>query len=96
MPQSPMPSEPEIRQFLKICSEFYPDDAVEAPIAQQRLWYDLLCARFDRPLPVQYVEWLGKTLRGDFGESIYFKTAAAPLIGRISHQRLATQPASCQ
>ncbi|MGB2815705.1 MAG: ABC transporter permease [Burkholderiaceae bacterium] len=35
---------------------------------------------FDRPLPVQYVEWLGKTLRGDFGESIYFKTPAAPLI----------------
>jgi ABC-type dipeptide/oligopeptide/nickel transport system permease component len=35
---------------------------------------------FDRPLPVQYVEWLGKTLRGDFGESIYFRTPAAPLI----------------
>ena len=35
---------------------------------------------FDRPLPVQYVEWLGKTVRGDFGESIYFKTPAAPLI----------------
>lgn len=51
MPRSPMPSEPEILQFLKICSEFYPDDAVEAPIAQQRRWYDDLCARFDRPLP---------------------------------------------
>jgi ABC-type dipeptide/oligopeptide/nickel transport system permease component len=35
---------------------------------------------FDRPLPVQYAEWLGKTLRGDFGESIYFKQPAAPLI----------------
>ena len=35
---------------------------------------------FDRPLPVQYVDWLGKTLRGDLGESIYFKTPAAPLI----------------
>jgi ABC-type dipeptide/oligopeptide/nickel transport system permease component len=35
---------------------------------------------FDRPLPVQYADWLGKTLRGDFGESIYFKTPAAPLI----------------
>jgi peptide/nickel transport system permease protein len=35
---------------------------------------------FDRPLPVQYAEWLGKTLTGDFGESIYFKTPAAPLI----------------
>jgi peptide/nickel transport system permease protein len=35
---------------------------------------------FDRPLPVQYVAWLGQTLRGDLGESIYFKTPAAPLI----------------
>jgi peptide/nickel transport system permease protein len=35
---------------------------------------------FDRPLPIQYVDWLGRTLRGDFGESIYFKTPAAPLI----------------
>lgn len=35
---------------------------------------------FDRPLPVQYAEWLGRTLRGDLGESIYFKTAAGPLI----------------
>jgi ABC-type dipeptide/oligopeptide/nickel transport system permease component len=35
---------------------------------------------FDRPLPVQYADWLGKTLRGDFGESIYFKQPAAPLI----------------
>jgi len=35
---------------------------------------------FDRPLPVQYVDWLGRTLRGDLGESIYFKTAAGPLI----------------
>ncbi|NLD67892.1 MAG: ABC transporter permease [Limnobacter sp.] len=35
---------------------------------------------FDRPLPVQYAEWLGKSLRGDLGESIYFKSPAAPLI----------------
>ncbi|MFN5881865.1 MAG: ABC transporter permease [Burkholderiales bacterium] len=35
---------------------------------------------FDRPLPVQYADWLSRTLRGDLGESIYFKTAAGPLI----------------
>lgn len=35
---------------------------------------------FDRPLPVQYLEWLGKALHGDFGDSIYFKTPAGPLI----------------
>jgi peptide/nickel transport system permease protein len=35
---------------------------------------------FDRPLPIQYLDWLGKSIRGDFGDSIYFKTPAAPLI----------------
>jgi len=34
----------------------------------------------DRPLLVQYAEWLWNTLRGDFGTSIYFKTAVAPLV----------------
>lgn len=48
---SPMPSEPGILEFLDICNSFYPADAVDAPIAQQRAWYDALCARFDRPLP---------------------------------------------
>ncbi len=35
---------------------------------------------FDRPLPVQYADWVWKTVRGDFGESTYFRTPAAPLI----------------
>lgn len=35
---------------------------------------------FDRPLPVQYVDWLSRIVTGDLGESIYFKTAAGPLI----------------
>ena len=35
---------------------------------------------FDRPLPVQYVAWLGQLVRGDLGDSIYFKTPAGPLI----------------
>jgi peptide/nickel transport system permease protein len=35
---------------------------------------------FDRPLVVQYFDWLWKMLRGNFGDSIYFKTAAGPLI----------------
>lgn len=48
---SPMPSEPGILEFLDICNSFYPPDAVNAPIAQQRVWYDALCARFHRPLP---------------------------------------------
>lgn len=48
---SPMPSEPGILEFLDVCNSFYPPDAVNAPIAQQRVWYDALCAGFDRPLP---------------------------------------------
>lgn len=48
---SPMPSEPGILEFLDVCNSFYPPDAVNAPIEQQRVWYDALCARFDRPLP---------------------------------------------
>jgi len=34
----------------------------------------------DRPLAVQYLEWVGKTLRGDFGESLYFKTDVLALV----------------
>jgi peptide/nickel transport system permease protein len=35
---------------------------------------------FDRPLAVQYADWLWRIVRGDLGESIYFKTAVGPLI----------------
>jgi peptide/nickel transport system permease protein len=34
----------------------------------------------DRPLVVQYAEWLGRTLSGDFGQSLYFKTDVVGLI----------------
>ena len=51
------------------------EGATQADIALVRQTYG-----FDRPLPVQYGEWLGRTVRGDLGQSIYFKTAAAPLI----------------
>lgn len=47
----PFPNDPGILDFLDICNGFYPPDAVDASIEQQRAWYDALCARFDRPLP---------------------------------------------
>jgi len=47
----PMPEEAGILAFLQLCDSFYPADAVDASIDQQRLWYDALCARFDRPMP---------------------------------------------
>lgn len=34
----------------------------------------------DRPLVVQYFDWLAKTLSGDFGQSLYFRTPVFDLI----------------
>src|ERR687883_972891 len=34
----------------------------------------------DRPLVVQYLDWLWRTLRGDFGTSLYFKTDVVDLV----------------
>src|SRR5712692_7186771 len=34
----------------------------------------------DRPLVVQFAEWLVKMLHGDFGESLYFKTDVLALV----------------
>lgn len=51
------------------------EGAREADIELVRATYG-----FDRPLVVQYVEWVGKLLRGDLGTSIYFKTEVGPLI----------------
>lgn len=36
---------------------------------------------FDRPLAVQYLDWLGDALSGDLGRSVYFKVPVAELIG---------------
>lgn len=34
----------------------------------------------DRPVIIQYADWLWKLLQGDFGTSVYFKTEVGPLI----------------
>ncbi|MCV9999892.1 alpha/beta hydrolase [Pararhizobium sp. YC-54] len=47
----PIPTEPGILAFHKRCEAFYPADAVDASIEQQRAWYDALCAEFDAPSP---------------------------------------------
>lgn len=51
MSERPMPTEEGILAFHKRCEDFYPADAVDADIAQQRAWYDALCAAFDAPPP---------------------------------------------
>ncbi|HWI84351.1 ABC transporter permease [Ramlibacter sp.] len=35
---------------------------------------------FDRPIVVQYVDWLAKLVQGNLGMSVYFKTEVAPLV----------------
>lgn len=35
----------------------------------------------DRPIPEQYVRWLGRTVQGDFGESITYKKPVGAVIG---------------
>ncbi|MGY9047902.1 MAG: alpha/beta hydrolase [Rhodobacterales bacterium] len=44
--QTQQPSEPEILAFIAQSDAFYPEGATEASIAQQRAWYDALCAAF--------------------------------------------------
>lgn len=36
---------------------------------------------FDRPLPVQYLSWLGDALTGDLGQSTYFSVPVSELLG---------------
>ncbi|MCA1490927.1 alpha/beta hydrolase [Sinorhizobium alkalisoli] len=47
----PMPAEPEILAFHVRCEAFYPADAVNASVGDQRRYYDALCAEFDAPTP---------------------------------------------
>ena len=35
---------------------------------------------FERPLIVQYIEWVGKALRGDFGKSYYFRMPVSQIL----------------
>ena len=51
------------------------EGASEADILMIRQTYG-----FDRPLIIQYGDWLWQILRGDLGTSVYFKTAVAPLV----------------
>lgn len=36
---------------------------------------------FDRPIIIQYLDWMAHALRGDFGQSIYFNIPVAEIIG---------------
>ena len=43
---------------------------------------------FDRPLPVQFVDFVAKALVGNFGNSLHYRTPALPLAqGHRTHAR---------
>ncbi len=52
----------------------------EADIAQVELIRKQL--GFDRPIHIQYFDWLGGVARGDFGESLYWRTPVLDLVVR--------------
>lgn len=35
---------------------------------------------FDRPLPVQFVDFVAKAIKGDFGNSLHYRLPALPLV----------------
>lgn len=47
----PVPTEPGILAFRERCEAFFPADAANASISEQRQWYDALCTEFDAPTP---------------------------------------------
>ena len=49
--------------------------ASAADVAQVRKAYGL-----DRPIAIQYLEWAGKAIRGDFGDSFFLKQPVFPII----------------
>jgi peptide/nickel transport system permease protein len=63
-----------------------PGDVVVLMLAEKAYAKDIdeLRAKLglDRPLPVQYVEWLGKVARGDLGESLWTRRPVIEEIGQ--------------
>jgi peptide/nickel transport system permease protein len=63
-----------------------PGDVVVLMLAEKAYAKDIdeLRAKLglDRPLPIQYVEWLGKVARGDLGESLWTKRPVVEEIGQ--------------
>lgn len=65
-----------------------PGDVVVLMMEENQYADDLEAMRallgLDRPIPVQYVEWLGRAMRGDLGESLYTRRPVAEeLLGRV-------------
>src|SRR4051794_34340650 len=64
-----------VRLSSDVATALAGEGASAADIAAVRKAYGL-----DRPLVVQYLDWLGRALLGDFGSSLYFHSPVAALI----------------
>lgn len=60
------------------------DNATSAQVAEIRERLGL-----DRPLPLQFAGWIGNVVRGDFGESFFFKKRVSELIAQRVEPTLA-------
>ncbi len=65
-----------LRMTGDIAAEMAGEDASAEDIADIRRLYGL-----DRPLPIQYFEWALRALKGDLGESLYFRQNVTGLLG---------------
>lgn len=64
-----------------------PGDVVQLMLEEKAYGKDLADLRaklgLDRPMPVQYMEWIGKITRGDLGESLWTRR---PVAGELAHR----------
>jgi peptide/nickel transport system permease protein len=65
-----------VRMSGDLATSLAGEDANAQEIADIREIYGL-----NRPLVVQYGDWLFKALKGDFGESLYFPESVGELVG---------------
>src|SRR5689334_16988143 len=64
-----------VRLSSDVATALAGEGASSADIEAVRRAYGL-----DRPVVVQFFEWLGRALAGDFGESLYFKAPVAAIV----------------
>jgi peptide/nickel transport system permease protein len=64
-----------------------PGDVVQLMLEEKAYGKDLAELRaklgLDRPIPVQYVEWMGRIVRGDLGESLWTRR---PVLGELARR----------
>lgn len=72
--------------LIFVVTEILPSDASSITVGQRATAEVRAAARtvmgLDRPAPVRYLEWLGRVVRGNWGESLYYKVPVQALVLR--------------